>query len=273
MRGKTGLRVVALLLAGMLLAGCGEVARVRNANSVSLSYDYAKKYYNLKKYKQVTELLPDVVSAYSGTVDGGRALFMLAYSEMMLEHYVSAHEYFSHYYTSYPRGEQVEEALYYSGCCLYESIPDPRLDQTTTLSAIRELQIYNEKYPQSPRNDDVKEMLFSLQDHLAEKELLIARQYYDLGMFLGNNYRSAIITADNALKDYPYNGHREEFYILLLRATYQEAIHSIDEKLQTRYRDVVDRYFIYANEFPEGKYIKEAQKIYSNIETLISEDA
>ena len=121
------------------------------------------------------------------------------------------------------------------------------------------------------RRNEVKDMLFSLQDRLAKKELLSAQLYYDLGMFLGNNYRAAIITATNALKDYPYSYYREDFYILLLRATYQEAIHSVNEKLQTRYRDVADRYFIYINEFPEGKYLKEAQKIYSSIAKQIKE--
>lgn len=108
-------------------------------------------------------------------------------------------------------------------------------------------------------------MLFALQDKLAYKELLSARLYYNLGMYMGNNYRSAIITADNALKDYPYNKHREEFYILLLRAAYKEAINSVDSKLQSRYREVIDRYFVYVNEFPEGRYKKEAERIHKQI--------
>lgn len=260
-----------LLLVAILASGCSEIAKVRRTNDVSLAYDYAKKYFNLGKYKQAKELLPEVVAHYSGTTDGSRALYMLAFSEMKLEYYNSATEYFRHYYESYPKGEQVEEARYYTGYSLYMSAPDPRLDQSVTLSAIHELQVYSERYPQSPRIDEVKRMLFDLQDLLAEKELLTAQHYYDLGMYLGNNYRAAIITANNALRDYPYSEHREEFYILLLRATYQEAIHSVDVKLQTRYRDVADRYFIYMNEFPQGKYVKEANKIYKSIEPRIEE--
>lgn len=267
------IRLFALLVASFLLVSCGEVAKVRQVNDVSLAYDYAKKFYNEGKYKQVVDLLPSVVSAYNGTVDGSRALYMLAYSEMELKHYSSASEYFQHYYSSYPKGEQVEDARFYSGVCLYHSAPDPRLDQTITHNAIQELQVFNENYPQSKHRSQVKELLFTLQDRLAEKELLAAKQYYDLGMFLGNNYKSAIITANNALKDYPYSKFREEFYMVILRATYQEAMHSIESKQQARYRDVADRYFIYSNEFPKGKYIKEANRIYQSIEKLISKDA
>lgn len=269
-------RVIGLLVLAttiLVATSCGEVARIRRSDNVALAYDYAKKYYNLEKYKQSAELLPEVVSKYSGNIEGGRALYMLAYSEMKLKHYTSAVEYFHHYIQNYPKGEQIEDARYCKGVCLYESAPDPRLDQTITLNAIHELQVYNELYPTSPRRNEVKEMLFSLQDRLAQKELLSAQLYYDLGMFLGNNYRSAIITANNALKEYPYSHYREDFYILLLRATYQEAIHSVDVKLQTRYRDVADRYFIYINEFPEGKYLKEAKRIYDNIAKQISDEA
>lgn len=266
-------KILSVSLFSFIVLGCGEVAKVRRSNNVSLAYDYAKKFYNLEKYKEVAELLPDVVTYYSGSIDGGRALYMLAYSEMKLEHYVSASEYFQHYCQNYPKGESIEDAHFYKGFCLYKEAPDPRLDQTVTQNAIQDLLAYNETYPTSIRRDEVKKMLFSLQDRLAEKELLIARTYYDLGMFLGNNYRAAIITANNALKEFPYSRHREEFYILLLQATYQEAIHSVEEKLQARYRAVADRYFIYTNEYPNGKYIKEANKIYTHIEKLIKEEA
>lgn len=244
----------------LAFVSCGEVAKVRRSDNLTLAYDYAKKYYNMEKYKQVSQLLPEVVTQYSGSKEGGRALYMLAFSEMKLKHYSTAVEYFHHYIQNYPKGEEIEEARYYKGLCLYDSAPDPRLDQTITLNAIHELQVYNEQYPNSPRRNEVKDMLFSLQDRLAKKELLSAQLYYDLGMFLGNNYRAAIITATNALKDYPYSYYREDFYILLLRATYQEAIHSVNEKLQTRYRDVADRYFIYINEFPEENILKKLRK-------------
>lgn len=253
-------------------AGCGELARVRKSNDDALKYDYAKKYYNLKKYKQASELLTDVVGAYDGSEEGARALYMMAESELRLKHYAIATELFIRYYNSYPKGEMVEQSRYYAGYALYKDMPDARLDQDVTLNAIRELQLFNELYPQNKRRNEVKEMLFALQDNLAYKELLSARLYYDLGMYLGNNYHSAIVTANNALKAYPYNKHREEFYILLLRATYKEAVNSVEEKLQTRYRDVADRYFVYANEFPEGKHIKEAQKLYEKVQGLISDD-
>ncbi len=141
--------------------------------------------------------------------------------------------------------------------------PDPRLDQTQTYEAINQLQLYLEYYPQSERAAEAQKIMFELQEKLAYKELLAVRLYYNLGTYMrDNNYLSAVITAENALKNYPYSKYREEFMFYVLRSKYEQAIASVEEKLQGRYREVVDEYYTYMNEYPEGKYVKQAQKFY-----------
>lgn len=256
----------------LLFSSCGELAKVRKSNDASLKYNYAKKYYNEQKYSKAVDLLSDIITTFEGSKDGARILYMLGDCEYHLKHYQTAAEYFKQYYTSYPKGDKVEDAYFYAGYALFNIMPDPRLDQSLTHEAIKQLQLFIELYPQSKKRNSVKEALFALQDNLAKKELLSAQLYYNLGMYLGNNYKAAIITAENALKDYPYNKYREDFYFVQLEAAYKEAINSVDEKLQTRYRGVIDRYFIYTNEFPNGKYIKEARKMYDHIKSHLSED-
>ena len=104
--------------------------------------------------------------------------------------------------------------------------------------------------------------MFELQEKLALKELMATKLYFNLGTYMGNNYLSAVITAQNALKNYPYSKYREEFMYLIAKAKYELALVSVDEKLQGRYRDVVDEYYNYTNEYPEGKYLKDIQKYY-----------
>mgnify|MGYP001541890719 FL=1 len=65
------------------------------------------------------------------------------------------------------------------------------------------------------------------------------------------------------MKNYPYSKYREEFMYIMLRAKYELALVSVDEKLQGRYRDVVDEYYNYINEYPEGKYLKDATKYFN----------
>ena len=107
-------------------------------------------------------------------------------------------------------------------------------------------------------------MMFELQEKLVKKEYLASKLYYDLGLYMGNNYQSCIITAQNTLNDYPYTKQREELSVLILRAKYAIAENSVEEKKDERYRDAIDEYYAFKNEFPESKYVKEAEKIFKN---------
>ena len=164
--------------------------------------------------------------------------------------------------TSRPKGEFTELSRFYSGYGLYLDSPDPRLDQSQTYKAIEQLQLYLEYYPQSERAEEAQNIMFELQEKLAYKELMATRLYFNLGTYMGNNFQSCVITAQNALKNYPYSKYREEFMFLIIRAKYELALVSVEEKLQGRYRDVVDEYYNYMNEYPEGNYVKQVTKFY-----------
>ena len=80
-----------------------------------------------------------------------------------------------------------------------------------------------------------------------------------------------MITAQNALKDYPYTNLREDLSILILRAKYELAVYSVEERKQERYRETVDEYYAFKNEFPESKYLKEAEKIFERSQVALGE--
>jgi len=106
---------------------------------------------------------------------------------------------------------------------------------------------------------------------LAYKEYLNSKLYFNLGNYLGNNYESAVITAQNALKKYPSTKYREEFALIILESKYQQAVQSIDEKKIDRYRNTIDEYYNYINEFPEGKMRKQADKIFNESKKIVKD--
>ena len=119
--------------------------------------------------------------------------------------------------------------------------------------------------------------MFALQDKLIKKELYSAQLYFDLGTYFGNcgpgenNYDACIITAQNALKDYPYSAMREDFALLIMKSKYELATQSIEEKKLERYQDAEDECYGFINEYPESKsrtlaekYIKKCQEITKN---------
>ena len=91
--------------------------------------------------------------------------------------------------------------------------------------------------------------------------MINATLYYNLGSYQGNNYESAVITAQNAINDYPYSKYKEDLAILILKSRFEEALQSVEEKQEDRFRDVVDEYYAFANEYPDSKYSKDARKI------------
>ena len=251
--------VFLLMMMTVLLSSCGEYNKILKSTDYELKYSYAKKYFNAKQYSKSATLLDELVTIFKGTAYAEESLYLLAQSYYGQKDYQTASQYFETYYTTYPKGEFTELSRFYSGYGLYLDSPDPRLDQSQTYKAIEQLQLYLEYYPQSERAEEAQNIMFELQEKLAYKELMATRLYFNLGTYMGNNFQSCVITAQ---KNYPYSKYREEFMFLIIRAKYELALVSVEEKLQGRYRDVVDEYYNYMNEYPEGNYVKQVTKFY-----------
>lgn len=111
--------------------------------------------------------------------------------------------------------------------------------------------------------------MFELQEKLAHKELLAAQLYLNLGNYMGNNYESAVITAREAMKSYPFSKYSEEYQMIILRARFEYAERSTLGTQPGRYRMVLDEYFNYKNTFPNGKHMPEADKYYKKAQSKI----
>ena len=254
-------KLFVLLLPLILLASCTQYAKVQKSMDYEYKYELAKAYYVQGEYSQASSLLEEVLAFMKGSAYAEESLFMLAMCYYDMGDYVTASHYLTVYFNTYPRGVYAETARFMSAKALFLDTPDPRLDQTSTIKAIGEIQVFTEYYPYSKYGEEAHAMLYELHDRLVEKEFRAAQLYYDLGNYMGNNYQSCIITAQNALNDYPYTKLREELSMLILRARYSMAKESVQEKMIDRYRDTEDEYYAFKNEFPDSKYMKEADKI------------
>ena len=264
--------VFLLMMMTVLLSSCGEYNKILKSTDYELKYSYAKKYFNAKQYSKSATLLDELVTIFKGTAYAEESLYLLAQSYYGQKDYQTAAQTFVQYYNVYPRGTFTELARFHAGKALYLDTPEPRLDQSGTYSAIQQLQMFMEYFPQSSKKEEAQDMIFKLQDKLVMKEYLSAKLYYNLGNYLGNNYQSCVITAQNALKDYPYTNLREDLSILILRAKYEMAIYSVEDKRAERYRETVDEYYAFKNEFPESKYMKEADRIFKDSEKILNDD-
>ena len=254
---------VTLFLGILLLAtSCGEYTKVLKTTDYEYKYEVAKTCFANGRYNRAASLLNELITILKGTDKAEESFYMLAMCYYNDGDYVTASQTFKQYYNVYPRGTYTELARFFAGKALYLDTPEPRLDQTDTYASIQELQMFLEYYPQSEMKDEAQEMIFALQDKLVMKEYLAAKMYYNLGNYLGNNYLSCIITAQNALKDYPYTNIREDLSLLILKARYEMAVYSVDERKTERYREAMDEYYSFKTEFPDSKHMKDADRIY-----------
>ena len=125
--------------------------------------------------------------------------------------------------------------------------------------------------------DTAQKRLFELQDKLVKKEYYSAQLYYNLGTYFGNctsggsNYEACIITAQNAINDYPYNSLREEFAVLIMMSKFELAQQSVEEKKLDRYRDAEDECYGFINEYPDSENVKLAEKYIASCKKITKE--
>ena len=273
-------RLLFLLLAccSLLLVSCSEYTAVLKSKDYEYRYETAKALYAQGHYRQASELFSLLIAPLKGTSYGEESLYMLGESNMKAKDYESAVMFFKKYYQTYPKGSYMEMARFNSAYSLFKQTPDIRLDQTSTMEAIKEFQDFLDYCPETSLKSQVHDIIFDMQDKLVRKEYLSAKLYYDLGTYTlnsiygGNNYEACAVTAQNALKDYPYASAqlREDLSFLVLQAKYQLARQSVEEKRLERFRETVDEYYAFQNDFPESQYLKEANSIFNYSEKVIA---
>ena len=262
----------------LLLTACNSYNKVLKSADYEYKYEVAKECYFSGEYNRAQRLFGDVLSIMKGSLRAEESLFLLGMATYGNRDYETASHYFKKYYQSYHKGIYVEQARYYSGLSLYEGTLDYRLDQSNTYNAIGEFQQFLDQYPTTPLKPATQSMIYALQDKLVQKELGAAQLYYDLGTYVGNNsraggsnYESCIVTCENTLRDFPFANpeRREELSLLLLKARYHLAKHSVQSRKLERYRAAIDEYYGFSNEFPESKNMKEATNIFEKCSRVV----
>ena len=267
--------VISLAILATLLTSCAsEFNRVYKTTDNDYKYEFAKECFARGKFTQAITLLQELVTIQKGTDNAQECLYMLAMAEYCDRDYESASETFKKYYQTYPKGIYAEQAAFYIGQSLYQSTPEPRLDQTATVNAISAYQDFLDFFPESQLKSKASSRMFELTDKLVLKEYLSAKLYYNLGDYFGNcnyggsNFEACIVTSENALKTYPFTTMREQFAVLIMKSKYELARQSVEEKKIERYRDAEDECYGFINEYPESverntaeRYIKKCKEI------------
>lgn len=264
---KMILKVKNILWASLffMALSCGDYQKVVKSTDYEYKLKKAKEYYENKEYSRSSQLYQELVNIYRGTSRADQIYYFLAKSCYGQRDYVLASHYFRQMLKEFPRSEYNEEAQFMIGYCYYLDSPTARLDQKTTQEAIDALQLFINIFPGSAKVAEANKLIDEMREKLVYKSYLSGRLYYDLA-----DYRAAVISLTNSIKEYPDSKYREELMYYLLKAKYLLGENSIDEKKRERLNSALDEYFTFSDEFPASKYRKEADRIFSSVKKMMN---
>jgi len=244
----------------LLFTACGDFQKLLKSNNNELKYETAVSLFNKASYNKAMQLFEQITAEFRGTDKAEKIAYMNAYCYYHEQDYILANYQFKQFAENFPTSQYAEECAYMSAYCKYLDSPIFSLDQTNTTDAMKDLQVFINRYPQSTRVEQANELIDKLRDKLELKA-------YEEGMlfFKTNDLQAAIVTFNNLLKEFPDTRYREDALYTLMKAYKLYAEKSISSKFSERYAQVYETCDKILQDFPKSKYTKEV--------TAIQEDA
>jgi len=239
-----------LLLIALLVAGCGSGAPVTaapgeadkillergNAALKERQWTRARTYYSelLESYPQSAfraDAKLGVGDSYLGENNSGS--------------YVYAQNEYREFLAFYPTNQRADYAQMQLGMVHFNQMLNPQRDQTETKEAIKEFQMFVDRYPNSPLINDVRKKLRESKDRLSDWDLQVGNFYLSIRNYPGaeNRYRGI-------LKNDPDYTRKDSLYFHLA-----EVLEKSDKKAEA-----LPYYERLLDEFEQSEHLEEAKR-------------
>lgn len=258
MIGKS-LRTAFFISIALIISACGDYQKLVKSNDYGEKYDMAVVYFNQGDYYKALELFEAVLPFYRGSEKAEDLNYYYSYCHYHQKDYELAGHYFKRFAKNFPTSKYTEECQFMSAYCKYLLSPTYSLDQTNTLDAINELQLFTDLYPRSERIAECNTLIDNLRAKLEKKAFEIASLYLKM-----ENYNAAITAFNNVLKDFPGTDYKEEIMFNLAKAYYLYAENSIEAKKKERHQSALEAYDAFVTAYPESDYLKQVNNFSKN---------
>ncbi len=248
--------VLTLSISITALISCSDFNKLMKSDNHAEKKDGAIKYFNEKEYENAAALLEDVIPFYKLSIEGEKLYYYYCMSNYYTGDYYLASYYFRRFINQYPSSQYAEECQFLSAMCSVYNSPEYSLDQTETLNALDQLQIFIDMHPNSSLVDSSNQIMDRLNMKLETKQFESAKLYYQT-----ENYKAAVTSFKLHLEDYPNSKFKEEALYLSVKSRYSLAINSIDSKKLERLHDTLKSYRKFVAEFPTSEYNKELKDL------------
>lgn len=256
-------KLTLIVFIGLSLSSCNKMYnQAMKSTDKDQIYTIANQLYNDGKYTQAIELYDRISTSFVGTEKAADIAYNTADANYKDENYKLAGHLFKNFAGSNPMDKRSDEALYLSAFSYYQDSPKFNLDQTSTYTAIDELQNFINTFPDSEHVSDANKYITELRQKLELKAYEIAKVYYKT-----MKYKAAAVAFDNMIDEYPDSKFREEAMIYSLRSKAELAINfSRLENKDLRLQEARTQYRQFNKYYPTSSFKNEADKLLKNIE-------
>ncbi len=253
---KTRQVFLSTVLAITVLSGCSKYQKIYKSTDNDLKYEAAIAYYESKDYYRALQLFDQINPFFRGTSKEEKIAYYYAYAYYYQKDYLLAGYYFKRFTDNFPNSRYAEECLFMSAYCSYLNSPPSYLDQTSTNDAIRDFQLFINRYPKSDRVNRANELMDKLRFKLEEKAFNNAMLYYKM-----DEFQAAIVSFQNLLKDYPDTRYAEQVMYYVVKSWYYYAERSVPEKKLERHQAAINAFNDFKALYPESRKLKELQSL------------
>jgi outer membrane protein assembly factor BamD len=249
-----------VLLLLLLVAGCGgnrNALPANNANPDRFLYERGTAALKERKWTDSREYFRQVVDNYPNSPHRPDAKLGMGDSflgEKTGESLVlSANEY-REFLTFYPTNPRADYAQYKLAMTHFEQMRAPERDQTETQAALREFQIFFDRYPMSPLTEEVRMKWREARDRLSRAELRVGIHYFRIKWYPG-----AIPRLRQVLSDDPQFSGRDEVYFYLAE--------SLSRADRGKIAEAIPYYERLLAEFPQSQHLEDAKRRLEELKT------
>ena len=233
----------------IFVLGCSNNEKTQTTNNFSSDIELYKSAMNHLKKKEFNEAVEtftelEVQHPYSKWATKGQ--LMAGFAHYKANEYEEAILTLSKFIELNPTHKSIPYAMYLKAYSYYERMPDVNLDQKLSDRAVEEFSELINKYPNSKYAKKSMSHLRSLKNHLASREVKIAKFYQSQGYFL-----ASIKRYKSVLREYKKSTHIPESIFRLI-----ECYISLGLVKQSFYF-----YKILEYNFPKTEWAEESEKL------------
>jgi outer membrane protein assembly factor BamD len=162
---------------------------------------------------------------------------------------------FREFLTFFPTSPRADYAQYRLAFAYSKQMSAPDRDQTATRDTIKELQVFLDRYPNSPLINDARKLMREARDRLSESSFRVGRTYYRMKWYPGAIGRFREVLATD-----PEFTHRDTVYFHLAEALLRTAGDTESEASKAARAEALAYYERLLKEFEASEHLENARK-------------